>query len=208
MTDGAHDGVDPVECQHEGRGGPQSNKLLAIIDTACTKTVAGYQWFEKYVQVADAAGLEVQTVDESEYFKFGASKVYRSMFAVKAWFAILGRPFAVRVSIVPCKVPLLFSRPVLASLGMCYDVAKQQVGLSRLELTELPLLTSPTGHPALLVSDFGEDPQFGTIPDFSPEDVHILARATYMCASVSCKPLFFQRNFQGRSNSCWNQSMF
>ena len=32
--------------------GPQDDKLLAIIDTACTKTVAGYAWFEKYVQVA------------------------------------------------------------------------------------------------------------------------------------------------------------
>lgn len=120
--------------------GPQDDKLLAITDTACTKTVAGYAWFEKCVQVADSLGFPAQTLDENEHFKFGASKIYRSML-----FAIHGKQFGVRVSIVPCNVPLLFSRPVLGSLGMCYDVAKQQVGLSSLRLQELPLLTSPRG---------------------------------------------------------------
>eukprot|EP00435_Cladocopium_sp_Y103_P059369 s39_g21.t1 len=160
--------------------GPHDSKLLAIIDTACTKTVAGYAWFEQYVQVADHFGFPVQTIDESDHFKFGASKVFRSMFSVKACFAIHGKPFGVRVSIVPCNVPLLFSRPVLGSLGMCYDVAKQQVGLTLLNLSELPLLTSPTGHPALLVSDFGERPMLADMPDFSPEDI-------YMPAALECR---------------------
>ena len=118
----------------------------------------------------------------------GASKVYRSMFSVKAWFAIHGKQFGVRVSIVPCNVPLLFSRPVPGSLCMCYDVAKQQVGLSSLNLQELPLLTSPTGHPALLVSDFGKNPLLEELPEFSPEAVHIPAFEAYMSASQA----FFQ----------------
>ena len=136
-------------------------------------------------------GLPVQTLDENEHFKFGASKVYRSMFSVKAWFAIHGKQFGVRVSIVPCNVPLLFSRPVLGSF---YDVAKQQVGLSSLNLQELPLLTSPTGHPALLVSDFGKNPLLEELPEFSPEAVHIPALEAYMSASQpSFKPLFFPK---------------
>ena len=173
---------------------PDNKTLLAIVDTACTKTVAGYDWFEQYVKVADDAGIPVSTVDEAEHFKFGASKVYKSLFAVKAWFAIHGKVFGARVSIVSCNVPLLFSRPVLGSLGMCYDVAKQQVGLAALGLSELPLLTSPTGHPALLVSDFLSDPKLAELPDFSPEKVHIPAEEVYMSASVGgFKPLFYPK---------------
>ena len=153
----------------EGKAGSLANgQLLAIIDTACTKTVAGYECFEQYVQVADSLGIPVVTFEGCEHFRFGASKIFKSMFGIKARFAIHGRRFAVRVSIVPCKARLLFSRPVFGSLGPCYDVAKQQVGLSALEIRDLPLLASPTGHPALLVFDFEKGQFQADMPDSFP----------------------------------------
>ena len=104
-----------------------SGGLLAIVDTACVRTVAGYDWFEKFCEMCDYLSFEVKTFDHEEYFRFGASRVYTSLFGVIAWFVTQGRWFVVRVAIVPCKVLLLFSRPILDGLGMTYDVAAQKV---------------------------------------------------------------------------------
>ena len=41
-------------------GGP----LLAILDTACSKTVAGHDWFESYCQLADRVGFLPEIVEE------------------------------------------------------------------------------------------------------------------------------------------------
>ena len=131
-----------------------SGGLLAIVDTACARTVAGYDWFEKFCEMCDHLSFEVKTFDHEEHFRFGASRVYASQFGVIAWFATQKRWFAVRVAIVPCKVPLLFSRPILAGLGMTYDVAAQKAQLNALSLADVPLLSSPTGHPALNVNEF------------------------------------------------------
>ena len=122
--------------------------LLAIIDTACTKTVAGYPWFECFCRMCDALGMEVITYDHEEFFRFGASRIYTSAFGVAAWFAVQQRWFLVRVAIVPCAVPLLFSRPILAAMGMHYDVAGQKVCLERMGLSEVKLKTSPTHRPS------------------------------------------------------------
>ena len=130
--------------------------VMAIVDTACTKSVAGYPWFEKFYQMADALELDYEVVDEKDDFRFGASKVVTSEFAVKGWFAIQGQWFRVKIAIVPCAVPLLFSRPVLAKLGMKYDLAAGSVSLSALGVVGLKTHTSETGHPALLISQFPE----------------------------------------------------
>ena len=100
----------------------EGNSLMAIINTACTRTVAGYRWFEDYVKSAGRMGIDVHTVDIKEHFKYGASKVFTSLFAVKAWVAIVPNPFAILVAIVPCNVFLLFSRPVFGSFKMCYTM--------------------------------------------------------------------------------------
>ena len=71
---------------------------------------------------------------------------------------------------MPCAVSLLFSRPILAAMGMHYDdVAGQKVCLDRMGLTEVKLKTSPTGHPALIVNEYG-----GTSPPALPDsDVYV-----------------------------------
>ena len=78
--------------------------MLAIADTACTKTVAGHQWHEEYCAWADANRVEVELVEERDSFKFGASRVHPSPFAVWARFGIGGRQLAIKVAVVQCKV--------------------------------------------------------------------------------------------------------
>jgi hypothetical protein len=59
---------------------------LAIADTACTKTVAGHQWYEDYCRWADDRGLPIEIVEEKDQIKFGASRIHPSMFAIWAIF--------------------------------------------------------------------------------------------------------------------------
>ena len=111
--------------QDSGNGAaePGTGHMEAIADTACSKTVAGHEWYEAYCAVADQRGWDIALHEVRDLFKFGASRVHTSAFSVDAWFAVRGQWFAVRVAVVPCKVPLLFSKAVLARLGVCYDVA-------------------------------------------------------------------------------------
>ena len=171
------------------------NGLLAIVDTACTKSVAGHDWFEEYADWAAEHGYQVVTSDHQEHFRFGASKVYVSTFLVRAWFAIRSRFFQVDVSIVPCSVPLLFSRPVLADLGMLYDVATEEVDLQALHLQKVKLWTSESGHPALWVSDCGDKAIPDTLPPKRDGELHFAAEEAYMSAPVATPPfpLFYTK---------------
>ena len=73
-----------------------------------------------------------------------------------------GRLFQTEVAVVPCEVPLLFSRPALSSLGLIYDVGGQKVSFTKLSLKDLPLEYSASGHPAVSVDQFlGKAPPAG-----------------------------------------------
>ena len=114
----------------EGQEDKRDLAMKAIVDTACTRAVAGYTCFEDYCAVMDRMGLEVKTCEAVDYFKFGASRVHRSDFSVDAWFATRGKWYMVNVAVVPCRVPLLFSRPVLSKLGAYYDMGNHEMGRS------------------------------------------------------------------------------
>ena len=151
----------PTISEQEGSenvgGDGNIGRMLAITDTACTKAVAGHLWYEQYCRLADHYGWEVEIIEERDRFKFGASRIHESHFAVNAVFAIERQPFKAKIAIVQCDVPLLFSRAVLVFLGMTYNVVAQKADLRNLELQDVPMETSPTGHPALIVSDYPGD---------------------------------------------------
>ncbi|CAL1155942.1 unnamed protein product [Cladocopium goreaui] len=143
-------------------GGGERPCALAIADTACTKTVAGHQWYEDYCRWADDRGLPIEIVEEKDQFKFGASRIHPSMFAIWAIFEVGGKLIRVKVAIVQCRVPLLFSRTVLAKLGMVYHVGAQRADLTHLGLFDLEMAVSETGHPAFVVTDIGDRANCGS----------------------------------------------
>eukprot|EP00438_Fugacium_kawagutii_P028405 Skav208339 [mRNA] locus=scaffold5193:38831:45910:+ [translate_table: standard] len=173
----------------------EASPMLAIVDTACTRSVAGYHWFETYYNLADNLGIRVNTVDIQDTFKFGASRIFSSDFAVQAWFAVQGRWFVVRVAIVRCDVPLLLSREVLAGLGMTMDVAAHRVDLKALDLANVQLSTSCTGHPALDVSQYPHgDPPFLAMK--AAEEIWVpRVERVYMVqpSAGSFRPLFYPK---------------
>ena len=167
----------------EGKG------LSAIADTACSRTVAGYDWFERYCKFADEQGIAVETVDESEKFRFGASRIHESSFSVWAKFVVEGQTFAVNVAIVACRVPLLFSRSVLSRLGMVYRLEEGVADLETLGVKKLKLGVSETGYPTIPVTDYGDGLKGAKISVFDhgwgeDPDIRFLASEQYMPAAV------------------------
>ena len=175
----------------------QGTHLQAIADTACSKTVAGYQWYQEYCTMADNLGIPVEILNEKERFKFGASRVHDSTFAIWARFCIQGKIFAIKVAVVACQLPLLFSRGVLAQLGMVYRFAEHQVDLTGLKIEKYPMGTSAMGHPTLKVADF-DSPMLARIPIGDPRwgkdpDVRILAEEVYMSDAALSPRLFYPK---------------
>ena len=124
---------------------------LAIIDTGCASTVVGYPWFERYMAEAEARGVEYIFEEDTECFKFGASRVYRADFAVWLPVCLGGSWVAIRASVVPCDVPFLVGRPAMKKLGARIDLGKECVDLCSLKAAEVPLVQAQGGRPAVAV---------------------------------------------------------
>ena len=74
-----------------------TNELTSITDPACSRTVAGAPWLERYLQVLEQkGGGKPVFINGVEKFNFGASKVFESKYSVIVAF-VLGK-FTVHVS--------------------------------------------------------------------------------------------------------------
>ena len=124
-----------------------SGQLLAITDTACSKSVAGQSWLNDYLKAARASGTEVQLIDSQDDFRFGASKLFRSTFTATIMIKVGHRSFLVRASVVHGEVPLLLSRSVLSGLGMIYDIEDSRADFKHLNIHGHNLSSTDSGHP-------------------------------------------------------------
>ncbi|CAE7610734.1 RE2 [Symbiodinium sp. CCMP2592] len=136
--------------------GPLSENLLAITDSACTKSVAGTSWLQRYVEVLKSFGIEVPLLGESDNFRFGASRIYSSNYAIVVSFKVGSSWVLVKVAIIHGDLPLLLSRSVLAELGMVYNLKEHKADFEAVRVTGYPLLSTPTGHPAISVHPGGQ----------------------------------------------------
>ena len=123
--------------------------LLAILDTACSRSVAGIQWIEGYLTEARTLGYEPQVLSSQESFKFGASRVFESTYSVVIHFLLGSYMIGLRVAVVYGDVPLLVSRPALGTLGTVMDIALNTATFKKAGVYDLPLKITETGHPAL-----------------------------------------------------------
>ncbi|CAE7822217.1 GIP [Symbiodinium sp. CCMP2456] len=126
--------------------------LMAILDTACSKTVVGTSWFQKYLNHTKGGGYDAELVHERESFKFGAaSKIYESTYAAVIYIPIASQVVAVKASVIHGGVPLLMSKPALTRLGLILDLSRNVATFRTLQSGEIALLETHSGHPALKV---------------------------------------------------------
>ena len=190
-----------------------NEKLLAITDCACSKSVAGQGWLEKYTSHAKDIGLEVPLHPCDENFRFGASKVFHASFLATILFEIEGRQVLIRVATVHGDVPLLL-RTVLATLGMVYNMADHSASFQALGVENYKLLYTDTKHPAVPVEPqrpFGFE--FPSPQQWGSDEIKILAQGArqytaYMLSSggsglSTTTRVFFPKTETKVSNDFW-----
>ncbi|CAE7806230.1 GIP, partial [Symbiodinium sp. KB8] len=128
------------------------DRLLAITDTACSKSVMGQKWLESYLRLAKEIGVDTQFLDCHDDFRFGASRLFHANFSATIVIQIRDRVFMLRASVVQGEVPLLMSRSALSKLGMVYDLEGHAAQFKHLGIERFSLMTTDSGHPAIPVT--------------------------------------------------------
>ncbi|CAE7582602.1 RE1 [Symbiodinium sp. CCMP2592] len=160
--------------------------LKAILDSACSKTVVGTGWLQKYLDYVKGSGYDVVFVYEKESFKFGAaSRIYESTYAAVILVPLLDHIIAIKASVIHGDIPLLLSRPALARLGLVLDLGSNVATFRALDGGEVELEETTSGHPAVVVDHSKlAKPDTSRLPDnWEPHGIAILGpREVYMVA--------------------------
>ena len=91
-----------------------------ILDSACTKTVAGKTWIEEFLALlSDNEREEVLNSKKvgSSLYRFGDGKETRSKHEMTVPMTICGKKLKLSVDVVDNGIPLLISRPTMTQLG-------------------------------------------------------------------------------------------
>ncbi|CAE7551345.1 GIP, partial [Symbiodinium necroappetens] len=160
--------------------------LYAILDSACSKTVVGTAWLERYLTAVRGRGFDTDFIYEKECFKFGAAnRIYESTYATVVMMNLLGKWVAVKAAVIHGDLPLLLSRPALGRLGLVLDLGLSRASFRNLNPGELTLLETASGHPAVPI-DHGTEgkPEISQLPKkWEPHGIEVLSsRVVYMTA--------------------------
>ncbi|CAE7717731.1 RE2 [Symbiodinium sp. CCMP2592] len=126
--------------------------LVGITDCACSRSVCGQEWMERYLNQAKKENVPHPFLPCCEEFRFGASKGFKATYAVLVFITLQHRTFVIKVAVVDGDVPLLLSRAVLGKLGMVYDIERHEADFRALGIDKYKLSLTNTGHPAIPVS--------------------------------------------------------
>ena len=98
-----------------------------VLDSACTKTVAGETLVNEYMSTL--CEPELTRVNKSKrksvsVFRFGDGVVSESLMSLCLPFVIGGKTVSIDVDVVANKIPLLIGKPTMTNLGMKIDFAQ------------------------------------------------------------------------------------
>ncbi|CAE7456103.1 RE1 [Symbiodinium sp. CCMP2592] len=163
-----------------------SGGLQAILDSACSKTVVGTAWLQKYLDYVKDSGYDVIFVYEKESFRFGAaSRIYESTYAAVILVPMFEHIVAVKAAVIHGDIPLLMSKPALSRLGLILDLGNNAATFRALQDGEVQLCETASGHPAIVVDHSKlAKPDTSCFPDhWEPHGVAIVRpREVYMTA--------------------------
>lgn len=95
----------------------------AVLDTACTKTVVGHEWFETYVQsLSQEKASHIQYIASTCTFKFGAGPIVPSLGQYKIPATLVGRNVMIVTDVVDTDIPLLLSKSAMKRAGISIDI--------------------------------------------------------------------------------------
>ena len=95
----------------------------AILDSACTKTVAGKAWRDTFLEsLSQEERQEVFHFPGGTTFKFGGETKHESIEKIKIPVTIVGKHNAITTDVVNSDIPLLLSKSDMKRLGVQLDL--------------------------------------------------------------------------------------
>ena len=123
-----------------------------ILDSACTSTVCGYNWYQSYVDSLSLSDVDlIKSRKGEKTFKFGIG-LAESILECDIPVYIGDRRIMLRTDVVKADVPLLLSISTMASLGMVIDLGNDVVKVfgksAQLNRTSSGHLSLPISNPS------------------------------------------------------------
>jgi transposase InsO family protein len=120
---------------------------MAVVDSGCSKTVAGKQWFELFKDTMEEEELKKLTIEPSQQlFKFGEGKSVKSEGKVKLPALIGSKNVTIETEIIKANIPMLLSKESMKSACTVINFNTDQIQM----LGETQKLISTTsGHYAI-----------------------------------------------------------
>ena len=115
-----------------------------LLDSGCSKTVAGQVWFDEYVNtLSDEEKQNVEEADSKSVFRFGDGIETKSLKCVSVPVFIGKKRFVLDIEIVPNQIPLLISKGAMKQMEMQLDFAKD---IAQIRGETVRLICTSTGH--------------------------------------------------------------
>lgn len=115
---------------NQGRNSLGDTIGKGVLDSACTKSVAGELWIKEFVDTLDET--ERRNVEQSErksmsLFRFGDGKESKSKRELTVPLFIGGKVARIEIDVVENEIPLLIGLPTMTELGMLLDTVEHRV---------------------------------------------------------------------------------
>ena len=124
-------------------------EINAVIDTACTKTVSGENWFQNYLKCLDDTGLnKVKIIPSKKTFKFGDGRKVISKFQATIPATIGSHDCFIRTEVVNEKNPLLLSKTSLKKAETLLNLKEDKVKMFN---EDIDVHYSSNGHYAVRI---------------------------------------------------------
>ena len=125
-----------------------------VLDSACTKTVAGNVWVEEYLSKLTKEELDKVKSSErktNSVYRFGDGVESKSVKTLNLPVLIGNKSLIIEVDVVDNKIPLLISKPTMSKLGMKIDFANH---VAVVKGQSMKLGCTSSGHYCLPISCF------------------------------------------------------
>ena len=156
-----------------------------VIDSGCTKTVAGENWFNEYTEsLSDEEIAAIQYTDSEALFRFGDSNPVRSVKRALLPMVLGGKHLHLATEIVPSDVPLLLSKETMKTAEADIDFKSDSITLFG---KKQPLICTRSGHYAIPITS-------SSLNESSLEVNNVLLNITESDVHTTAKKLHKQFN--------------
>ena len=141
----------------------------AALDSCCSSTVAGNNWFEMYMEELSEEEKKVVEgpFESGKVFRFGNDGKLESLGQYKIPAKIIGQPVMITTDIVSSDIPMLLSKKAMKAAKIKLDFAMDELEAFG---KKIPIRCSSSGHPLLDLQEGGVKEHM----EISVEEIQVL----------------------------------